>query len=1136
MKKILLISCVMLCGLLSVMAQHYSVRNSNYSKVELSFSTAPIQVQKVITTEGVYTRISMEDYLPSTVVGEPELPTMVQLLEVPICDSIVATVVNAQYQEYDAAELGILNPLYPAQQAYPKSFTGEKRFAKNALTYANNQFYAQPLVKVEKLGAMRDVNLANISVSPVMYNPVTNKYRVYSNVNVEVTFVNANIPATYEMKAKYGNAMFQSARESVINPVENVRDEFAQGPIKHLIIAHPMFENNADLNAFVAWKKRLGYIVEVAYTSTVGTTTTAIKNYIQNQYNNATASNPAPTFILLIGDHAQIPAFSSTEQNSHVTDLYYACLNGSDNIPDCYYGRFSAQNVAQLTPQIEKTLMYEQFTMPDPSYLGKSVLIAGTDSYYGPTHAQGQINYVYDNYINTTTTHHNYTTVYKHNYNCSSEAAAIRSEVSGGSGWTNYTAHGSETGWADPSFSTSNVSALQNEGKYGVMIGNCCLTGKFNVSQDCFGEVLLRTANKGAVAYIGASEVSYWSEDYYWAVGKRNTCSVNPTYDANNLGTYDKMFHTHGESHNNWNTTLGGLVMGGNLAVQSSTSGLRKYYWEIYHIFGDPSLKPYLGVPATMNVSADDALVVGSSTYNVQAAPYAYVALTFNGNLVSAAFADANGFASLNATGANVPGEYELAVGAQNYVQYFKTVNVIVPAGPYVMVSEIATSGNSDMVAPSTVNFDLTLNNVGVDAAASVNIQMISQTAGVTMVQGTATASAIASGATTTINNAFTASIPQMLDGTPIHFHVTVTWNGGSSEKDVVMTVKAPRLVTTTTTITPAGGATNVTPGSQAMITITSQNQGHAMLSGASALLSSHYTGVHVMTSAQNIPALDVNQSANNTFTVAIDEDAMENSTVRLYYYTFYNGFAFVDTLNLVIGYATEDFESGDFSVFPWNNQSSHPWVITDQSPYAGSKCARSAMNLSDNQTSMLTITITADEPGVFSYVRKVSSEAGYDKFSLSIDNSKKEEISGEEDWTQKNYNVSAGSHVYTFEYVKDYSQAGGNDCAWIDNVRFPGFGNVAPEDTNDYTGIEDVEIHLFTVYPNPTNNMLNVRTSEPIQQLVVCDMSGRVMEVVNNCEGEVVRLNVANYATGIYFVKAIFRNNRVQTLKFVKQ
>lgn len=1136
MKKRLLTALFLCAAVLTTMAQHYNVRTNNYSKVEVSFTSAPVQVQKAVTENGVYTRISMADYQSSVEVGNPELPVMTQLLEIPLCDSIIATVVNADYQEYDAAELGIENPIYPVQPSYPKSYAGEKRFAKNALTYAQNAFYAQPLVSTEKVGVMRDINLANISVSPVMYNPVTNKVRVYKRVDVEVTFVNANIPATYEMKSKYGSPMFQTAHEMVINPIAQ-RDEFTQAPIRYLIIAHSMFENNGDLMKFVAWKKRLGYLVDVAYTSTIGTTTTAIKNYILSQYNGATATNPAPTFILIIGDHQQVPAFSSTEQNSHVTDLYYACWTTGDNIPDCYYGRFSAQNVNQMVPQINKTLMYEQYTMSDPSYLGKSVLIAGTDGTYGPTHAQGQINYIYNNYINTTSTTHNYTNVYKHNYECTSQAATIRSEVSNGSGWTNYTAHGSETGWYQPSFENSHVSSLTNSEKYGVMIGNCCLTGKFNYSSDCFGETLLRAVDKGAVIYIGASEVSYWNEDYYWAVGKRSSCTANPTYDANNLGTYDKMFHINGENHSNWNTTVGGLVVGGNLAVQSSSTSLKKYYWEIYHIFGDPSLKPYLGVPSTMTVSADDVIVLGSNTYSVTAAPYAYVALTKDGEVLTAAFANANGSADLNVSNITTPGEYELAIGAQNYIQYFKAVNVIVPSGPYVLATSINVPNGTDIVCGTNANFNLTLSNVGVNDASSATVQMTPMNGGITMLQATTNVGAIAAGANTSINNAFIAQIPEnILDGTNLHFLVTVTWNGGSSTKDVYFVANAPFLNTESVAVTPASGASIVTPGSQATISIVNVNDGHATLNGGTSFLSSHYSAVHVTSGAVALPTMNVNGTFTSTYTVSVDNDAIENGVVRLYYYKTYNGLTYVDTISMVIGHSTEDFETSDFTLFPWSNTAAHPWIMTNTAPYAGNYCARSAQNLSDNQTSTLTITLDAAQAGVFTYVRKVSSESGYDKFALYIDNTKKEEISGEDGWSQMSYNVSAGSHTYKFEYAKDYSQSSGSDCAWIDNVQFPGYGAVAPEDTTDYTGICDVEVQLFTLYPNPTNSQLNIRASQPISQLMVYDMSGRVMETLNRCEGDVIRLNVANYATGIYFVKAIFDNNQVQTLKFVKQ
>ena len=86
------------------------------------------------------------------------------------------------------------------------------------------------------------------------------------------------------------------------------------------------------------------------------------------------------------------------------------------------------------------------------------------------------------------------------------------------------------------------------------MIGNACLTSSYQST--CFGEELLRAANKGAIGYIGASNSSYWDEDYWWGCGFKSV-TLNPVYDASKLGSYDRTFHDHGEPLNEWYATRG---------------------------------------------------------------------------------------------------------------------------------------------------------------------------------------------------------------------------------------------------------------------------------------------------------------------------------------------------------------------------------------------------------------------------------------------------------------------------------------------------------------------------------------------------------------------------------------------------
>lgn len=1135
----LALSLALLLLVESANAQHFQITRNDYEQVNISFTTSDVVAKNVKTTAGTFAALSMEDYDLSSQVGKPQLPMMVKLLEIPVCDSVIATVKNAQYVEVDASELGVNQKVMPAQPSYPKSFTGEKVFAKDQAVYGKNEFYSEPLVRVEKSGIMRDICLANIYVSPVAYNPVTNKFRICRSFDVEITYVNANVPATFEMKTRFGSPMFQTASEMVANPMPRTREEFNVSPIKYLIIAHSMFAENEQLMNFVNWKKRIGYIVELVYTNDpqVGTTTTSIKNYIKAEYDNATAENPAPTFLLFVGDVAQIPAFSSTEQNSHVTDLYYACWTAGDNMPDCFYGRFSATNANQLEPQIEKTLMYEQYTMPDPSYLGKAVLIAGTDGNWAPTHANGQINYIYDNYINETTTDHNYTTIYKHNYNCSSQAATIRNEIGAGVGWANYTAHGSESGWADPSFSTSHVSSMNNVGKYGVMIGNCCLTGKFNEST-CFGEALLRAENKGAMAYIGASEVSYWNEDAYWAVGVRNNVTANMSYNANNLGAYDKLFHTHGESHQVWSNSLGGLITGGNMAVQVSSSSLKKYYWEIYHVFGDASIKPYLGIPSQMEVVASDVIIAGYNTYSVTAVPYAYVALTHNNELVAATFADANGEATLTFEPLTELGDYELAVTAQNYIQYFKNVSVIAPSGPYVVV---ANTSLQDVALPgSSVRWNLSISNLGVADAANVSLQMTSQTPGYVVSQGTATYGQLAQNASADIPVAFTVQIPQNAqDMETAQFQITASWNGGTSSKSVILTAVAPNLHLESYVATSSTGAASFQPGDDLTMDFTSKNIGHATVMDAMVDLTCNYSGVTVNTSSHPVIWLENDEVTVSSFDIHIAENVETVSVVPLYLHTLMGQTHTIDTVYLTVGTAMETFETNDFSQFNWT-MNSNPWTIVSTNPYAGSYCARSKSGLGSNQKSQMSLSFTAVMDGELSFFRKVSSEAGYDMFHLYIDGADVYEESGDAAWAQVSFPVAAGNHTVKFSYEKDYSQASGSDCAWVDNILIPGLGNIVVEDIQDPVGIADVtmEDNQLVAYPNPTTGNVVVRYLQDgrmMKNVAVYDVYGKLLKNVS-VNALSTSVDLSECPAGVYLLKVTSDNQSVTVHKIVKK
>ena len=93
-----------------------------------------------------------------------------------------------------------------------------------------------------------------------------------------------------------------------------------------------------------------------------------------------------------------------------------------------------------------------------------------------------------------------------------------------------------------------------------------------------------------------------------------------------------------------------------------------------------------------------------------------------------------------------------------------------------------------------------------------------------------------------------------------------------------------------------------------------------------------------------------------------------------------------------------------------------------------------------ENQSTYIQTTITG--PGTISFYWKVSSEQNYDFLRFYIDGGQLDSISGNVDWTPRNFTVPSGTHTLKWEYSKDYSVDSGSDAGWVDYVQFtPGGG-----------------------------------------------------------------------------------------------
>ncbi len=694
MKKKLLLLPLLFASLTAVQAQQ--VTTDNFDRLEVHYQTPALSIESQSLANVKYSQLLLAGYQMGGEIGSPALPVRIDMITIPFCEDIVVEVANAVYDTFDVSD----GTFYPLQPSRRKSDTLRHEPEFDAARYATDAFYGKPLASVEVEGVARDRRLANLTFSPVQVNPVSGKVIVCRSADVTVLYRGADVDGTLDHFRRYYTPAFSAG--STLNSLFSAKDANLSAPVRMVIVA-PGSLRCHSLNRFAEWKRKQGLMVDLVYTTDANLSgNSAIADYLKDLYTNATVEAPAPAYLLLVGDHAQINAFdsrlSSSGWNDHITDLYFVTWTSGDNLPDCYQGRFSATDTATVLKIVDKTLYYEQYAFEDDSYLALAALVAGEDNgthqtsgwmtdqawiYCDPT-----MDYIARYYINADNGYDS-VSYYKNNTdfapagvhvtgNCSSSASAstLRDLYGQGLGWINYSAHGDWDRWHKPAFTKSQILNMNNNNKPSVMIGNCCLTNKFD-KDACFGESLIRRNNNaGAVIYIGGTNSTTWTEDFYWSIGIRSNIhnDMNTDYNSHSLGMYDRLFHTHGEAANLHIATAGSMVMAGNMSVNASSSSYKRYYWEIYELMGDPSLLPWCGRAAEMNAS----FAKSSNTIEATVAPYAYVAIvdSTNHRLLASAFADADGHVSFTVDNGALNHSF-LSVTAQGYKPFFRGVGEI---------------------------------------------------------------------------------------------------------------------------------------------------------------------------------------------------------------------------------------------------------------------------------------------------------------------------------------------------------------------------------------------------------------------------------------------------------------------------
>jgi hypothetical protein len=1026
------------------------VLRSGSLNIHIKARLGTLKFSELETEEGDFTIITADGHYFGGEEGEPQLPVQNKLFIIPPGTRPVARVVSYVEKDIDLKELGIKSFLMPRQPSLPKREISEKiKFQYDRKVYKKDDFIGSDLVQIEVLGTMRGNQIGRISISPVLYNPVQKKLKVATETEIEISFVPTAASPKSHIPLKsgpYDEFIFRNFLNSPQNMLKS--SGFSGGPMKYVILSDPMFRD--ALVPFVEWKTKRGFDVIEVYKGDdgVGTTNTAMQSYLKQIYDSSLHDSP-PEFLLIVGDHEQIPAFAAS---GHVTDLYYAEYDGNgDYFPELFYGRFSAQTVEQLLPQLEKTMMYEKYEFPDPSFLDEVVMIAGVDGSYAPAHGNGHINYAVNNYLNEEFSILSHTYLYPES---GQSALPIIQHISNGAGFVNYTGHGSTDRWESPLFHISSIDTLQNTGKYPLVIGNGCQTVRFNVPVS-LGEAFLRAEGKGAVGYIGGTNDTYWNEDYYWAVGLGPIVS-NPGYEETGLGMFDRTFHANGEPDDVWAITQGQIVQAGNMAVTEGASRV-KFYWEVYHLMGDPSVMTYFSQAITQNPEYSQQIPIGTERLVVQAEPYSYVALSGGSVLFDAKHTNQAGTAELNFPALTETGSVSLVVTKNQRQPYITSIDVADFAEAYVVyhshfINDEVANNNGVAESGETFSLDLSIKNLGSFISGELTLLLSTEDPYVTVSSGSEEINEIEAGSEVNLSRVFDMTVsPIVPDRHQALFLLSITDEFNQEwQSNFIVEIRSPELnIQTAWFENIFGERTNLRAGQRSILKIVLENSGGAAAENLVSGLTAEDPLIQIPVSSVTTGFLQPGVPVTLEFEVELPE-GFPYGVSELFLLDISSGnYEAQRSLILNLNGVFESFETGNFSFMPWVNESPIFWTIVASGGLNNGLSARSG-DITHNQTSSLYVQMNVPEPSEISFWLKVSSEKNWDFLRFYINEDEIMKWSGAENWKKVSFPVNPGINEFRWTYTKDGSISSGDDAASLDDILFPDGLFIGNEDIID--------------------------------------------------------------------------------------
>ncbi len=448
-------------------------------------------------------------------------------------------------------------------------------------------------ITISEVQVFRDYNIININYYPFSYS--STKRELTINKSVEITIEHEPISGEGFQNHIEISKVFEPMYKALIANYDQIKSDYPVYQKPRLLIIYPNVSNTqfqTSLSGLINWKKQKGFQVNAVSTTMTGNSSTLIKSYIQNLYNNI---ETRPDYILLIGDAGLsdiiIPTFSESYQSSLPSgegDYPYTFLEGNDKVGDAIIGRISVDNGSTFSVIVSKILSYEK--TPDlagTDWLNNALLVSDSNQSGISTI---QVNQYVESLIEDFDSSHNYNRVYG-NVNSNQMVNGMNQGVF----YFNYRGFYGTSG-----FNNGSLAELTNVSKLPLCVFLTCDTGAFMGTSliESISRLGTSTNSKGAIASIGLS-TSHTLTPY----NNFMSCGIAEAFFGKNIPEIGSaMLYSKVKLLKTYN---------GDLLNHSNTLN----QW--MNLMGDPSIQLYRTIPKGFSVTVPSSVFIGSHQISI---------------------------------------------------------------------------------------------------------------------------------------------------------------------------------------------------------------------------------------------------------------------------------------------------------------------------------------------------------------------------------------------------------------------------------------------------------------------------------------------------------------------------------------